>query len=84
MEKEVQTDQILHHALSLDKACYIPWFSPDKSGDNMIKMLRIYSMDDFGNLSTENKFKIRQLKSNDDREEALESGTIRFLFLSNL
>nr|CAB3264053.1 5-formyltetrahydrofolate cyclo-ligase-like [Phallusia mammillata] len=69
MANEIQTSEILAHALGAGKKVYIPKYV----GENM-DMVRLASMDDYNSLP-ETKWKIKQPPDADvSRENALDSG----------
>lgn len=67
-ENEVDTENILRKLFELGKSCFVPRYD-----GNVMQMVRLNSMEDWENLPM-TKWKIKQPKLKDVRENALETG----------
>lgn len=80
MHDEINTDLILHDALSFGKAVYIPRYD---SKSTYMDMVRLRSWEEYDALPM-TKWKIKQPPLEQDREKALDSGGLDLILVPGL
>ncbi|CAD5120490.1 DgyrCDS9056 [Dimorphilus gyrociliatus] len=78
MSDEIRTEVILSNIFKNNKKCFIPRYD----GPNM-DMVELYGMEDYDKLP-ETSWKIKQPKSDDNRNNAIDSGGLHLLLIPGL